>query len=78
MEAQRITIALIDYTAGFEATPERVRLVDLVDFSKDVATFLRCEDKEVDTKTLEVAVRQGSLALETASLISLGQPRRFF
>jgi hypothetical protein len=69
MEAQRITIALIDNTAGFEATPDRVRLGDLVDFSKDVAIFLRGEDKEVDTKTLEVAVRRGSLALETAPLM---------
>lgn len=70
MEAQRITIALIDHTAGFEATPERVRLGDLADFSKDVATFLRGENKEVDTKTLEVAVRKGSLALETTPLLS--------
>jgi hypothetical protein len=70
MEAQRITIALIDTTAGFEATPERVRLGDLADFSADVATFLRGDNKEVDTKTLEVAVRQGSLALETAPLMS--------
>lgn len=70
MEAQRITIALIDNTAGFEATPDRVRLADLADFSADVATFLRGEDKEVDTRTLEVAVRAGSLALETAPLMS--------
>ena len=70
MEAQRITIVLIDSTAGFEATPDRVRLADLADFSADVATFLRGEDKEVDTRTLEVAVRAGSLALETAPLMS--------
>ena len=47
MEAQRITIALIDHSAGFEATPHRVRLGDLADFFKDVAIFLRGEDKEV-------------------------------
>ena len=70
MEAQRITIALIDHTAGFEATPDRVRLGDLVDFSSDVANFLRGEDKEVDTKTLEVAVREGSYAYETVPLLS--------
>lgn len=70
MDAQRITIALINHTAGFEATPDRVRLADLADFSDDVATFLRGEDKEVDTRTLEVAVRDGSLALETAPLMS--------
>lgn len=69
MEAQRITVALIDHSAGFETTPDRVRLGDLADFSKDVAIFLRGEDKEVDTKSLEVAVRKGSLALETTPLM---------
>ncbi len=70
MEAQRITIALTDHTAGFEATPDRVRLGDLTAFSSDVATFLRGEDKDVDTNTLEVAVRKGSLAIETSPLLS--------
>ena len=70
MQAQRITIALIDSTAGFEATPERVRLGDLVEFSKDVANFLRGEDKDVDTNTLEVAIRPGSFAIETTPLLS--------
>lgn len=70
MEAQRITVALIDQTAGFEATPDRVRLGDLADFTADVATFLRGEDKDVDTKTLEVAIRTGSVAIETAPLLS--------
>jgi hypothetical protein len=37
MDAQRITVALIDHTAGFEATPGRVRLGDLTDFSADDA-----------------------------------------
>lgn len=70
MEAQRITIALTDNTAGFEATPDRVRLGDLAGFSSDVATFLRGEGKDVDTNTLEVAVRKGSLAIETVPLLS--------
>ena len=69
MEAQRITIAMTDTSAGFEATPDRVRLGDLASFSADVATFLRGEDKEVDTNALEVAVRKGSLAIETAPLL---------
>jgi hypothetical protein len=70
MEAQRITIALIDHSAGFEATPERVRLGDLTDFSRDVETFLRGEDKAVETKTLEIAIRKGSVAFETMPLPS--------
>ena len=48
MEAQQITIALIDHSAGFEASPERVRLADLAEFSADVAIFLRGDGKEVD------------------------------
>lgn len=70
MEAQRITIALIDHSAGFEATPERVRLGVLTDFSADVASFLRGEGKEVDAKTLEVAIRTGSLAIQTVPLLA--------
>ena len=69
MDAQRITIALTDTSAGFEATPERVRLGDLAAFSADVASFLRGEDKEVDTNTLEVAVVKGSFAIETAPVL---------
>jgi hypothetical protein len=68
MEAQRITVALIDSSAGFEASPERVRLADLADFSADVAAFLRGDGKEIDAKMLEVAVRSGSLAIETMPL----------
>ena len=68
MEAQQITIALIDHSAGFEASPERVRLADLAEFSADVAIFLRGDGKEVDSKTLEVAVINGSLGIRTAPL----------
>lgn len=68
MEAQQITIALIDHSAGFEASPERVRLADLAAFSADVATFLRGDGKEVDSKTLDVAVINGSLGIRTAPL----------
>lgn len=75
MQAQRITVALIDHSAGFEASPERVRLSALADFSADVAVFLRGDGKEVDTKTLEVAIGHGSLAIETIPLSSA--PRLF-
>ena len=68
MQAQPVTVALIDRSAGFEASPDRVRLSDLADFSADVAVFLRGDGKEVDTKTLEVAIRYGSLAIETTPL----------
>lgn len=68
MDAQQITIALIDHSAGFEASPERVRLADLAEFSADVASFLRGDGKEVDSKTLDVAVINGSLGIRTAPL----------
>lgn len=73
MEAQQITIALIDNSAGFEASPERVRLADLAEFSVDVAAFLRGDGKEVDTKTLEVSVIDGSLGIRTAPLAAAPQ-----
>lgn len=68
MEAQRITLALDDQSGGFETTPDRVRLADLARFADDVQSFLRGETKEVDTQNLEVAVRKGSLAIETAPI----------
>ncbi|MBS0371816.1 MAG: hypothetical protein JSS57_21755 [Proteobacteria bacterium] len=68
MEAQRITLALDDQSGGFETTPDRVRLADLARFTDDVQSFLRGETKEVDTQNLEVAVRKGSLAIETAPI----------
>ena len=73
MEAQRITVSLIDNSAGFEASPERVRLTDLVDFSADVSVFLRGDGKDIDPRTLEVAVRNGSLAIETTPLLAAPQ-----
>lgn len=66
MEAQRITVALIDRSGGYEASPDRVRLSSLVDFAEDVATLLRGDTKEVDPQGLDVAIRSGSLAIETA------------
>ncbi|GAA0768805.1 hypothetical protein LRH25_03380 [Ideonella azotifigens] len=68
MEAQRITLALVDSSAGYEARPDRVRLGDLARFADDVQTFLRGNGREVDTQQLEVAIRDGSLAIETAPL----------
>lgn len=43
MEAQRITIALTDYSAGFKATPDWGRWGDWAVLSADVATLLRGE-----------------------------------
>lgn len=75
MEAQPVTLALIDRSAGFEAAPERVRLSELARFSDDVQNFLRGSDGEVDTRHLDVAISKGSLAIVTAPLSSA--PRLF-
>lgn len=66
MEAQQLTFALIDESAGYEASPERVRLAALAEFSTDVATLLRGSHRELDPAKLEVAVQSGSLAIRTA------------
>lgn len=68
MELQPLTIALVDTSAGFEAKPDRVMLGALADFASEVETFLRGESKEIDPWKLEVAVREGSLAFETAPI----------
>lgn len=68
MDAQRITISMSDQSAGYEASPERVRLAALADFSYEVQVFLRGEGREIDTAQLEVAVVKGSLAIETAPI----------
>jgi hypothetical protein len=68
MEAQSLTFALTDTTAGYEATPERIRLEALAAFSADVSTLLRGANREVDPGELDVSVRAGSLAIETAPI----------
>lgn len=68
MEALRVTIALIDRSAGYEATPGRTKLSVLASFASEVETFLRGDSKEIDTSQLDVAVREGSLAFETAPI----------
>lgn len=68
METQRVTIALIDRSDGYEASPERVRLAALRDFASDVAMFLRGSGREIDPAEVDVAVRTGSLAIETQPL----------
>jgi hypothetical protein len=66
MEAQPLTFALIDESSGYEASPERVRLASLAEFSADVAMLLRGSAREVDPAKLEVAVQFGSVAIRTA------------
>jgi hypothetical protein len=65
MDAQRITIAYSDASGGFDTTAQRVLLASLREFVGDVDIFLRGDAREIDTDSLEVAVRSGSLAIQT-------------
>lgn len=68
MHAQPLTISLIDPSPGYEASPERVRLESLANFTADVSVLLRGSQREVDTGALDVAVRAGSVAIVTAPI----------
>lgn len=68
MEAQPILIALHDSSLGYEISPERVRLRDLRLFVRDVDELLRSDPSESAGRELDVAVRKGSLAIETFPL----------
>jgi hypothetical protein len=70
MEAQALTFSLIDTSSGFEATPDRVRLEALADFTADVSALLRGTQREVDPGQLDVAIRAGSVAIETAPIVA--------
>lgn len=72
MEAQALLIALHDGSAGYDISPARVPLAVLRSFASDVDDFLRGSSQDVDTSTLDVAVVQGSLAVQTALLANPG------
>lgn len=59
---------MVDRSGGYETTPDRVRLADLVRFTEDVQVLLRGDTREVDTQNLDVAIKQGSLAIETEAI----------
>ena len=72
MEAQALHIALHDDSAGYQISPARVPLAVLRSFTRDVDEFLRGSQQEVDTSSLDVAVVQGSLAVQTSPLANPG------
>lgn len=68
MDTQKVTIAMIDRSGGYESSPERVSLATLAAFADDVKIFLRGAGKEIDPAEIEVAIRTGSFAIETQPL----------
>lgn len=57
-----------DESGGYEISPERVPLAVLRGFTKEVEEFIRGDSGELDTTGLDVAVRRGSLQIETAPI----------
>lgn len=70
MEAQRITLAMTDDSAGYDASPARVRLAALADFTRDVSEFLAGDGREVNVGELDVAIQSGSVVIETVPILS--------
>jgi hypothetical protein len=68
MDAQQITLALSDDSNGYPTSPDRVALSALREFASDVEMFIKGEGREVDVAKLEVAVVNGSLAVQTAPI----------
>lgn len=64
MEANPITISLQDDSPGYEVSPARVPLATLAAFTSEVRDFLKGSGKDEDADAAEVAVVDGSLAVE--------------
>ncbi len=68
MEPITITIALEDDSRGYEITPSRVPIDELIQFAKDVKDFIQGTDREVSKDELEISVEKGSLAIVSPPL----------
>jgi len=62
---RKLLFSVSDRTDGHDVTPDTVPLGLLKDFVRDVASFIRGDDKEVDTSDLLVSVVEGSFALQS-------------
>ncbi|MGF6793102.1 hypothetical protein [Paraburkholderia sp. 35.1] len=70
METNRITISLEDDSPGYEISPARVPLATLAIFAGEVREFLKGSGKDGDADAAEVAVVQGSLAVQSLDFMS--------
>jgi hypothetical protein len=70
MKLETITFALSDESRGYHVTPERVPLSVLSAFSKEVQDFIKGSGKDIDVSTVDVRIREGSLALESGPIYS--------
>lgn len=62
---RKLFFSVEDRADGHEVTPATVPLGLLKDFVKDVATFIRGDDREIDASDLMVSVVEGSFALQS-------------
>lgn len=69
---RKLLFSVSDRAEGHDVTPETVPLGLLRDFVKDVATFIRGNDKEIDASELMVSVIKGSLALQSYDELPAG------
>ena len=70
MEANPITISLQDDSPGYEVSPARVPLATLAAFASQVREFLKGSGRDEDADAAEVAVVDGSFAIEARNLRS--------
>jgi hypothetical protein len=68
MEPLVLTFSFDSDAGAPPVSPERVSLAAMREFVREVEEFLRGDDKEVDTATLDVAVVGGSFALRTGAI----------
>lgn len=61
---RKLLFSVSDRADGHDVSPETVPLGLLKEFVKDVATFIRGDDKSIDANDLLVSVVKGSLALQ--------------
>lgn len=68
-DTSKLKISLRDSSRGFSVTPSRVPLATLRAFSRDVDEFFKGDDGEIATNKLEVAIIEGSLAIEPTEML---------
>lgn len=62
---RKLVFSVSDRADGHNVTPETVPLGLLKDFVKDVAAFIRGDDKEIDALDMMVSVVEGSFGLQS-------------
>ena len=68
MEPITVTFSLEDTSRGYEITPSRVPLDEVIEFGKEVRDFIQGSDKEVSKEDLVISIEKGSLAFATGEI----------